>query len=43
VLTVMLAGGCQGTLLYFATVLRLPHRLVTAAQRLAADRLPFQA
>ena len=38
----MLAGGCQRTLLYFAAVLRLPHRLVTATQRLAADRLLFR-
>jgi len=35
VLAVVLAGDCQGTLLYFRAVLRLPHRL---ARRLPTFR-----
>jgi len=39
---VVLAGGCQGTLLYFAAVRRLPYRLTCRAGRYLADLPPFR-
>src|SRR5271169_6557616 len=38
VLAVVAAGGCVGRLLYFAAVLRLPHRLACRVRCSSADR-----